>query len=120
MAIVPEGFHVEASDGTLWCSADHGRFPGQLGDYQAGTSGTYVSVNFEVHGQTAEERVAGIAAQALDELQDYVDEATHEPWPGERTPSQAYAEVVTQCCACGTASSAPRPGSARMRPDPAG
>jgi len=92
-AIVPEGFYVEASGGMLWYSADHGRFPGQLGDYQAGTSGTDVAVNFEAHGQTAEERVAGVAAQALDELQDYVDEATHEPWPGERTPPRAYAEV---------------------------
>lgn len=30
-AIVPEGFHVEASDGTLWYSADHGRFPVNCG-----------------------------------------------------------------------------------------
>ncbi len=35
----------------------------------------------------------GVAAQALDELQDYADEATHEPWPGERTPPRAYPEV---------------------------
>ena len=34
-----------------------------------------------------------VAAQALSELQDYVDEATHEPWPGKRTPPQAYAEI---------------------------
>lgn len=69
-AIVPEGFQVEASDGILWYSADHGRFPGQRG-----------------------ERPVRAAAQALSELQDYVDEATHEPWPGKRTPPQAYAEI---------------------------
>jgi len=92
-AIVPTGFHVAASNGMLWYSAARGRFPGQAGDYQTGMSGTDVRVNFEVHGQSAGERVAGVAAQALDELQDYVDEATHEPWPGERTPPRAYAEV---------------------------
>jgi hypothetical protein len=52
-----------------------------------------VSVNFDVRDQAAGERIASVAAQALSELQDYVDEATHEPWPGERTPPQAYAEI---------------------------
>jgi hypothetical protein len=92
-AIVPEGFQVEASDGMIWYSADHGRFPGQQGDYRTGTSGTHVRLNFGVGDQTAGERLVRVAAQALSELQDYVDEATHEPWPGERTPPQAYAEI---------------------------
>lgn len=35
----------------------------------------------------------GQEASASNRLQDYIDEATHEPWPGERTPPQAYAEV---------------------------
>jgi hypothetical protein len=52
-----------------------------------------VRLNFDAGGQTAGERLARIAAQALSELQDYVDEATHEPWPGERTPPRAYAEI---------------------------
>ena len=43
--------------------------------------------------QAAGERVPSVAAQALSELRDYVDEATHGPWPGERTPPQAYAEI---------------------------
>jgi hypothetical protein len=92
-AIVPEGFHVEASDGMLWYSADRGRFPGQRGDYRTGTAGSHVSANFGVRDQAVTERVASVAAQALSELQDYVDEATHDPWPGERTPPQAYAEI---------------------------
>ncbi len=52
--------------------------------------------NFEVHGQTIGDRLAGIAAQALDELQDYVDEATQDPWPGTRTPPRPYAQVRGQ------------------------
>jgi hypothetical protein len=98
-AIVPEGFHVEASDGMLWYSADHGRFPGQLEDYQTGTSGTHVSVNFDVRDQAVGERIASVAAQALSELQDYVDEATREPWPGERTPPQAAMAVNSEMMA---------------------
>jgi hypothetical protein len=95
-AIVPAGFHVEAADGMLWYSTDLGKFPGQLGNYRIGKSGTYVRDNFDAHGQTDEDRIAGAAEQALDELQDYIDEATHDPWPGERTPPQAHAQVRGQ------------------------
>ena len=92
-AIVPAGFHVQAADGMLWYSADEGRFPGQLSNYCVGKSGTFVRDNFDGHGDRAEDRLAGAAAQALDELQDYVDEASHDPWPGERTPPRPYAQV---------------------------
>jgi hypothetical protein len=92
-AIVPDGFHVRAADGMLWYSGDQGRFPGQLSNFHVGMSGTYAQDNPEAHGETAEDQVAGVAAQALDELQDYVDEASHDPWPGTRTPPQPFAEV---------------------------
>lgn len=92
-AIVPAGFHVRAADGMLWYSTDEGRFPGQPGDYQVGISGTYVRDNLAARGQSAADNLAGIAAQALSELQDYVDEATRDPWPGERTPPRAYAQI---------------------------
>lgn len=92
-AIVPDGFHVSAADGMLRYSADQGRFPGQLSDFRVGMSGTYVRDNLQAHGDTAEDQVAGVAAQSLDELQGYVDEASHDPWPGTRTPPRAFAEV---------------------------
>jgi|SRR5579864_7340287 hypothetical protein len=92
-AIVPAGFHVEAGDGMLWYSADEGRFPGQLGNYGVGKSGTFVRDKFDGHGGTVADRLAGAAAQALDELQDFVDEASHDPWPGERTTPRPYAQV---------------------------
>jgi hypothetical protein len=94
-AVVPDGFHVRAADGMLWYSADQGRFPGQLSNFHVGMSGTYVQDNLEAHGETVEDQVAGVAAQAFDELQDYVDEATHDPWPGTRTPPQSFAEART-------------------------
>jgi hypothetical protein len=92
-AIVPDGFRIQAEDGVLWYTADAGRFPGQAGNYHVGSSGTYVQVNFDAHGETAEDQLAGVAAQALDELQDFIDEATHDPWPGEGTPPRAYAQI---------------------------
>jgi len=77
----------------LWYSAEDGWFPGQAGTYQTGESGTYVRDSFDAHGVTDEQRIAGVAAQALEELQDFIDEATHQPWPGIRTPPRAYAQV---------------------------
>jgi hypothetical protein len=42
---------------------------------------------------TAEECAADAARHALDALQDYIAEATHDPWPGERTMPEPHAEV---------------------------
>lgn len=72
---------------------DAGRFPGQLSNYQVGASGTYVRVNLEAYGETTDDPAAHVARQALDELQDYVDEASHEPWPGTRAPPRPFAEI---------------------------
>jgi hypothetical protein len=82
-AVVPDGFHIEAAEGMLRYSADT----------QVGTAGTYVRDNFAVHGETDEERAGGVTAQALDELQDYISEATRDPWPGQRAQPQARAQV---------------------------
>lgn len=92
-AIVPAGIQVRAAAGMLWYSRHAGRFPGQLGDFGPGMSGTHVRDNFEVYGPADEDRLAGTAVQALDELQDFVSEATHDPWPGERTQPRAQAQV---------------------------
>ena len=97
-AIIPDGFRVQAVDGTLWYSAEDGRFPGQSGDYHVGRSGTIVRFNLVGSGQTVDDdALARVAAMALDELQDYIDEATHEPWPALRgTPPRPYAQVRDQ------------------------
>jgi hypothetical protein len=52
-----------------------------------------VAANFGHSVRPPGERVAGVAVQAPGELQGYVDEATHGPWTGERTPPQADAEA---------------------------
>jgi hypothetical protein len=88
-AIVPDGIGVRAADGMLRYSSHPGRLAGLAG----GTAGTYVRDNFDAHGDTAEERLGGAATQALDDLQDYVDEASGEPWPGTRTPPRPFAQV---------------------------
>jgi hypothetical protein len=92
-AIVPAGFHVQARDGMLWYSADQGRFPGQQGDYRTGQAGTYVRDNLAAYGDADADGVTRVAAQALDELQDYVSEATHDPWPGTRAQPRPYARI---------------------------
>jgi hypothetical protein len=92
-AIVPSGFHVWASDGMLWYSAEAGRFGGQQGDGLVGQAGTDVRTNYGGYGQDEADNLVGMAIQALDELQDYIDEAIHDPWPGTRTPPRPRAEV---------------------------
>jgi len=92
-AIVPDGFPVRGAGGMLRYSADPGRFPGQLSDFRVGTSGNFVRDNLRARGEKAEDQVTGVAAQALDELQDYISEASHDPWPGTRTQPRPFAEV---------------------------
>jgi hypothetical protein len=77
----------------LWYTCEDGRFPGPLNDYRVGCSGTYVQKNFPRHGETLEDHIIGVSRQALDELQDYVDEASHDPWPGAVRPPQPHAEI---------------------------
>jgi hypothetical protein len=96
-AIVPPGFDVQADAGMLWYSCEEGRFPGQSGDYHVGRSGTFVEANLEGHGQPEEDAITAVAALALGELRDYVDEATHDPWPVRRgMPPQPRAQVRGQ------------------------
>src|SRR5580700_4031652 len=92
--IVPAGFHVVAEDGMLWYSAEQGRFPGQSGDCRAGRAGTYIRANYDVYGASDEENVVGVAVQALGELQDYISEATHTPWPGTTSQPSPHGRIV--------------------------
>ncbi len=95
-AIVPEGFHVTLAGDMLWFRSDQGRFPGQQGDYNVGSTGTWPQQDFmtctEYEG-TAEECAADVARHALDVLQDYIAEAIHEPWPGQRAMPEPRAQV---------------------------
>jgi hypothetical protein len=91
--IVPPGFHVVAANGMLWYSSDEDRFPGQDNGYRVGRSGTSIRNNFSLHGATLEDHIIGVGRRALDDLQDYVDEASHDPWPGRVTPPEARAEI---------------------------
>ena len=71
-AIVPAGFGVHARDGMLWYYSAH----------SAGQAGSYVLDNVGLHGESDEDNIVDLAVQVLDELQDYVSEATGDPWPG--------------------------------------
>jgi hypothetical protein len=86
-AIVPAWFRVYAADGMLRYTPTQGK-PGLSGGDGVGTLGSYMRDNFDAHGD-----LAAVAAQVLDELQDIINEATHDPWPGERTPPRACASI---------------------------
>jgi hypothetical protein len=92
-AIVPDGIRVEADDGMLWFSAEEGRFPGQSGAYRVDRAGSHVRNNFEIRTGTVADRLAGVCVQALDELQDFVSEATHDPWPGRTAQPAPQAQI---------------------------
>jgi len=84
---VPEGYYVYEDEGMLWYEADaplHG----------GGSVGSYITEDLDSGGDTVEEQVAWGAERALNELQDYVDETSAEPWPGQRTVPRAHAAVV--------------------------
>ncbi|HEY6294232.1 MAG TPA: hypothetical protein VIX15_01085 [Streptosporangiaceae bacterium] len=93
-AVVPAGFHVAAADGMLWYSAEEGRFPGQSGNYRVGQAGTHVRDNFGAYGASDEENIVGVAVQALSELQDYISEATHTPWPGTTSQPSPQGQIL--------------------------
>jgi hypothetical protein len=92
-AVVPAGFYVKAADGMLRYTCDEGRFPGQQGNYHCGEVGIFVRGNFGLHGETEADNIVGAATAALDALQDYVSEATHDPWPGTRSQPSPYARI---------------------------
>ena len=95
-AVVPDGFDVRSAGGMLWYSNDGLQLTGQLSNYRVGGAGTDVRASLAAHGDTADQGVAGMATPALGEVQDYVDEATRDPWPGVRTPPRAFAAVRDQ------------------------
>jgi hypothetical protein len=91
--IVPRGFSIEVNRGLVVFSADEAlRFPGQTGG-GPGSSGSWVRENFESSSGSVEERVLAVSETALNELQDYVDEATTEPWPGVGRPPFVRASI---------------------------
>jgi len=84
-AVVPDGIRVRAVNGMLWYSAD------RVG-VRSGSAGSYIEANLH-NGDSDEERLARCCEMVLSQLQDFVDEATAEPWPGGLRPPKPRAEV---------------------------
>ena len=91
--IVPGGFRIEADGAMLRFSAEEGRFPGQSGSYDVGPSGSHVRQYLEVGSGTVADRLIGVCVRVLDDLQDYVSEATHDPWPGRTAQPTPQAQI---------------------------
>jgi hypothetical protein len=81
--VVPPGIGVTVERDMLWFnSARH-----------SGKAGTY-ACQWLYQGQgEPEQLLAEACRRALDDLQDFVDEATTEPWPGSRTVPYAGTRV---------------------------
>jgi hypothetical protein len=66
--------------------------PGFAG--MSGSAAAYVRENFNLNPEDPlPERIRLVCELALDELQDFVDEISTEPWPGMRTAPAPHAEV---------------------------
>ncbi|HEY2240735.1 MAG TPA: hypothetical protein VGI21_18185 [Streptosporangiaceae bacterium] len=91
--IVPDGFRIDADHAMLRFSAEAGRFPGQSGTYHVGPSASHVRQYFEVLPGTVADRLVGVGVRVLDDLQDYVSEATHDPWPGRTAQPTPQGEL---------------------------
>jgi hypothetical protein len=78
--VVPDGITVEwdPEKSMLWFRAI-----GQAGAVRGGGSYAPRSLLLETFG-SIEGRITGACRGALDDLQDFVDEATTEPWPGTK------------------------------------
>jgi hypothetical protein len=81
--VVPSGIKVTTEKDMLWFESDS--YSGKAGSY---------ACQWLYKGDGEPERLLTDACwHALDDLQDFVDEATTEPWPGERTPPKAHARL---------------------------
>lgn len=63
--------------------------------------------------------LTGVAEQALDDLQDYVDEATQDHGQATRRRPSHMPRSATERCTCGTAQRTERPGCPVMPAEPA-
>jgi hypothetical protein len=81
--VVPPGIDVTVERDMLWfSSAQH-----------SGKAGTYACQWLYQGRGEREQLLAEACRRALDDLQDFVDEATTEPWPGLRTVPDAGTRV---------------------------
>jgi limonene-1,2-epoxide hydrolase len=85
--MIPEGFEVWEEDGRVWYSAGFSSYWG------GGRTGSFVRLNFDNDNGPVEARIQRIAEDTLNELQDFIDEESTEPWPGTRTVPRAQAEI---------------------------
>jgi hypothetical protein len=82
--VTPDGIHVTADDGMLWYSSDFGR----------GKAGSYVRYSLAgAAGESDEADLVSTTVIILDQLQDFVSEATTDPWPGTGRQPEPQAEI---------------------------
>ena len=82
--VTPDGIHVIADDGMLWYSCDF--VPGQ--------AGSHVRYNLAgAAGESDEADLVSTTVMILDQLQDFVSEATTDPWPGTGRQPEPHGEL---------------------------
>ena len=81
--VTPDEIHVTAGDGMLWYSSD----------VDSGKAGSYVRYILEAADESDEANLVRAAVMILDQLQDFVSEATADPWPGTGRQPEPHAEI---------------------------
>jgi hypothetical protein len=81
--VTPDEIHVTADDGMLWYSSD----------FDSGQAGSYVRHILEAADESGEADLVDAAVMILDQLQDFVSEATTDPWPGTGHQPKPHGQV---------------------------
>jgi hypothetical protein len=81
--VTPDEIHVTADDGMLWYSSD----------FDSGKAGSYVRYILDAADEPGEVNLVNAAVMILDQLQDFVSEATTDPWPGTGRQPEPHAEI---------------------------
>jgi hypothetical protein len=85
-AVVPTGIGVRVDGDMVWFDA--------AGRGLSGTAGTYACQWLDKGTGTHDDLIVEACWRALDDLEDFVDEATTEPWPAEQgTPPRPAARI---------------------------
>ena len=89
-AVAPLGIHIRyQADGMLWFTYD---FEGVYGNPAVGE---HFRGSLELRpGEPFEAWVREVCETTLDHFQDFVNEMTATPWPGERTVPSAHAQLI--------------------------
>jgi hypothetical protein len=100
-AIAPQGVRAlySASDGMIWYYNDvAGVYAGSEDPSRPACGDSWRENLANNNGEQRADDIRVVCEVTLDHFQDFVDELTATPWPGDRVPPSARAEVDEEGC----------------------